>query len=161
MESPVPTLAELTDSYVNGAAQLRAAVAGMSTEQIEARPIAGKWSTLEVVAHLADFEPIIAERMKRTIALTKPLILGADENEFAKFLAYDKRILSEELDLIDAVRRQMARVLRNIPDATLQKTCVHSERGLLNLQQLLTTAIGHVTHHLAFIVEKKKSLGIA
>lgn len=157
----MPTLAELTDSYVAGAAQLRAAVAGMTPEQIVARPVAGKWSTLEVVTHIADFEPILAERMKRTIALHKPLILAADENEFAKFLAYDKRVLAEELDLIDAVRKQTARVLRNVPEATLQKTCVHSEKGLISLQQLLTTAIGHVTHHLAFIVEKKKALGIA
>ena len=46
---------------------LREAVAGLSTEQVRARPVPGKWSTLEVVCHLADFEPIYADRMKLVV----------------------------------------------------------------------------------------------
>ena len=45
------SVAQLIDQYAAGPAQLRQAVAGMSREQILARPIAGKWSTLELVAH--------------------------------------------------------------------------------------------------------------
>ena len=37
-------LAELTDAYVAGPAQLRAAVTGMTREQLLARPIPGKWN---------------------------------------------------------------------------------------------------------------------
>ena len=58
-------LAELADVYLAGAAQLRAAVAGMTREQLIARPIPGTWSTLEVVAHIADFEPISTDRIRR------------------------------------------------------------------------------------------------
>ena len=50
---------ELADQYLAGAAQLRAAVAGMTREQLVARPVAGKWSTLEVVCHVSDFDPIL------------------------------------------------------------------------------------------------------
>ena len=63
---------QLIDSYLAGARTLRQAVAGMSREQLRARPIPGKWSTLEVVCHLADFEPVFADRMKRVIALDRP-----------------------------------------------------------------------------------------
>ena len=64
--------------YLAGAGLLRKAVAGMTREQLLARPIAGKWSTQEVVCHLADFEPIYADRMKRVIAEDGPRILSGD-----------------------------------------------------------------------------------
>ena len=59
------TLPAMIDAYLAGPAALRAAVRGMSREQLTARPVAGKWSTLEVACHLADFDPILADRMKR------------------------------------------------------------------------------------------------
>ncbi|MEI8372264.1 MAG: DinB family protein [Planctomycetota bacterium] len=55
----------LIDSYLDGPQLLRKAVAGMSQEQLVARPIPGKWSTLEVVCHLADFEIVCGDRIKR------------------------------------------------------------------------------------------------
>jgi len=44
----------LIDEYLAGPQLLRQAIAGMSREQLLARPIPGKWSTLEVICHLAD-----------------------------------------------------------------------------------------------------------
>src|SRR3954465_8630857 len=94
-------LAPLIDNYLAGVDLLRQAVAGMSREQLVARPVPGKWSTLEVVCHLADFDPILADRMKRVIALDRPQLLGADEKRFAAALAYDKRDLEEELAVLE------------------------------------------------------------
>ena len=54
----------LIDSYLDGPQLLRKAVAGMSQEQLVARPIPGKWSTLEVVCHLADFEIVCGDRIE-------------------------------------------------------------------------------------------------
>ena len=59
----------LIEEYLAGPGVLRRAVAGMTRDQLLARPIAGKWSSQEVVYHLADYEPIYADRMKRVIAL--------------------------------------------------------------------------------------------
>ncbi|HSQ55470.1 MAG TPA: DinB family protein, partial [Gemmata sp.] len=53
----MPTPIELADQLLAGPAELRKAVAGMNREQLIARPIAGRWSTLEVVCHIADFDP--------------------------------------------------------------------------------------------------------
>src|SRR5438552_3495260 len=101
-------LTALIDAYLAGPATLRQAVAGMSREQLLARPIPGKWSTLEVVCHLADFDPILADRMKRIIALDSPPLAGADENRFAATLAYHQRDLEEELAILAHTRSQMA-----------------------------------------------------
>src|SRR5881409_2311711 len=106
------SMAQLIDSYLDGPRTLRQAVAGMTREQLLARPVAGKWSTLEVVCHLADFDPILADRMKRVIALDRPSLVGADENRFASTLAYHSRDVAEELAIITATRSQLAKILR-------------------------------------------------
>src|SRR5438874_3846804 len=44
------------EEYLAGPAALRTVVQDMTHEQLIARPVAGKWSTLEVVCHLVDSE---------------------------------------------------------------------------------------------------------
>ena len=88
-----------------------------------ARPVAGRWSTLEVVAHLADFDPVLIERMKRIISHgDTPLLLAADENLFLKTLAYHDRDMEEELTLIESGRKQMARIIRTLKPEQLELT---------------------------------------
>ena len=156
----MPSLNELIEQYLEGPKTVRKACAGMSAEQVRARPIAGKWSTLEVVAHIADFDPILADRMKRVIAEEKPTLLGADENKFAASLAYGDRDLEEELTIIEKTRSQMARILRKLPAEALSRVGVHSEKGPRTLEQLLTITINHIPHHVKFIDEKRAALGI-
>ena len=153
-------LHQLIEEYLAGPKMVRAAVAGMSRQQILARPIAGKMSTLEVVAHLTDFEPVYADRMKRVIAEDKPTLIGADENRFKDALQYHERDLEEELSIIDKTRSQFARILRKLPESALQRVGNHAERVPLTLEQLLTTIINHIPHHVKFIHEKRQALGL-
>lgn len=154
-------LAPLLDSYLAGVATLRQAVAGLTREHLLARPLAGKWSTLEVVCHLADFDPILADRMKRVLAEDRPQLLGADENRFAAALAYHDRDLEEELAVIAQTRAQMARILRTQKEDVLRRVGVHNERGELTLERLIATANNHIPHHVKFIREKRQALGLS
>jgi uncharacterized damage-inducible protein DinB len=154
------SMAALLDAYLAGPRQLRQAVGGLSREQLLARPVAGKWSTLEVVCHIVDFDPIYADRMKRVIALDRPTLLGADETCFAARLAYHQRDVEEEIAILELTRAQMARILRTLPDEALQRVGIHDERGELTLERLLNSITNHVTHHLAFVAEKRKALGL-
>jgi uncharacterized damage-inducible protein DinB len=155
------SLTQLLADYIDGPRQLRAAVQGLNREQLLARPIAGQWSTLEVVCHLADFEPIFAERMKRILAEEQPLLRGADENCFAAALVYHERNLEEELAIVENTRAQMARILRTLPLEALQRVGIHSERGPLTLEQILSGAIRHIPHHVQFIRGKRQALGLS
>ncbi|MBA4186978.1 MAG: hypothetical protein C0467_03070 [Planctomycetaceae bacterium] len=156
------TPTELADQYLAGSAAIRKAVASMTREQLLARPVAGKWSTLEVVAHLADFDPVLIDRMKRILAYGSdvPLLLVADENLFAKELAYSERDLEEELAVIESSRKQMARIIRGLRPEQLQLTGCHNKRGIITLEKVIQMATNHITHHLPFIAEKRKALGI-
>ncbi|HXD85027.1 MAG TPA: DinB family protein [Urbifossiella sp.] len=152
---------KLIDAYLQGAVDLRAVTAGMTREQQIARPIAGRWSTLEVLCHLADFEAVMAERMKRIIALPHALLLAADENDFLKELRYHDRDAEDELALIVATRKQMSHILRGLALERFQRTGVHSVKGLVTLEAAVQGAINHVNHHLPFVHEKRKALGLS
>lgn len=149
---------ELIEQYAAGPGILRAAVAGMRAEQFDARPISGKWSTREVICHVADFEPIYADRMKRVIAEDEPTLFGGDPNVFAARLAYAKRDVEEELLLIETVRRQMVRILRTLSPEQFRRCGIHSECGPLALETLLQRIASHIPHHVRFIDEKQAAL---
>lgn len=147
-------------SYLEGVDLLKSAVAGMFPEHLVAHPVPGKWSTMEVVCHLADFEPIFAERMKRIIAMERPLMLGSDHEVYVSQLAYAERDLAEELVVVEAVRKQMARILRALPAEAMKRQGVHADRGLITLENVLASAINHIPHHVGFIQEKRRALGL-
>lgn len=133
----------------------------MTPEQLMARPVAGKWSTLEVVAHISDFEPILADRIKRSIALDEPSLLAADENEFVKSLDYHGRDLEEELRLIEATRAQLGRILAGMPDSVLARRGIHSVKGPKTVEELVRGTTGHLAAHLPHINEKRLALGLS
>ena len=150
----------LIEQYLSGPAQLRKAVAGMTRDQLAARPVAGKWSTLEVICHIADFEPVYADRMKRVIAEEGPLLLSGDPDLFQARLAYANRDVDEELNLIQVVRSQLSRILKTLPDADFARTGKHSVDGPIALSVLLERITKHIPHHVTFIEEKRKALGL-
>ncbi|MBX3438055.1 MAG: DinB family protein [Planctomycetaceae bacterium] len=149
---------QLIDAYLAGPALLRQAVAGMSNEELDAAPIPGKWSTRQVVCHIADFEPVYADRITRVIAEDRPTFFGGDPDLFAARLAYSARDIVEELVLVDAVRRHVGRILRTLPVEAFERVGIHSEDGPLTLGTLLQRITNHIPHHVRFIQEKRSSL---
>ena len=158
MARPFPP--QQIDAFLDGVTLLRRVVADLTPEQLKARPLPGRWSTLEVVCHLVDSDQAWCHRMKRVIAEERPLLIGYDESRFTAALAYHQADWEEELALMDGMRRQMARILRGIPEAAWSRTCVHNERGLITLEQMLQDEVEHVPHHIRHVVEKRKAMGL-
>ena len=148
------TLDQLLQQYEQGSELLRAAVSRAQENQYGLHPVPGKWSIRQVVCHLADFEPIYADRMKRVLVEDNPTMFGGDPDVFASGLHYEIRDVREELDLIALVRKQMARILRQTDVEDFQKTGVHSESGPLTLETLLERITNHIPHHVKFINDK-------
>ena len=154
------TLPELIDNYLGGITTLRQAVAGMSRQQLLARPVAGKWSTLECVCHLTDFEPIYADRMKRVIAEERPP------------LSVPTRIV-----LQPSWPTTNATWKKNSPSWSIHggrwpESCAPCNRQPWlasastmkldpTLEKLLNGAINHINHHVKFIKEKRHNLRVA
>ena len=152
---------ELIAAYEQGIDNLRSAVAGLTLEQVIARPVPGKWSTVECVGHLADSEIFFTDRIVRTIAMDRPLLMSADEALYIARLDYQSFDLGEQLALFAALRRHAVRILRAQPPDAWRRTAVHSGSGLLTLRQLVLQSVRHLRHHLPFIAEKRAALGQA
>jgi hypothetical protein len=149
---------DLLAMYLKDIADLRAAVSGMTPDEVLSRPIAGKWSTLELVAHVADCEVFFTDRIVRTLAMDKPLLCSADENRYIARLNYGALDLAEELDLFTALRRHVGRILRQQPEEAWKRPGIHSQSGLVTVRQLVQQASRHVRHHLPFVAEKRRAL---
>jgi uncharacterized damage-inducible protein DinB len=149
---------QIIDAYLSGSDSLTQAIAGLTSDQLRVRPIPGKWSTLEVLCHLADTEQLFAERMKRVIAEDRPPLLATEPDDWVATLAYHDRDAAEEIALIKTTRQQMARILRTQPDAAWQRIGLHNKAGEQTLEQLLRKAVDHLAHHLEFIKAKRQAL---
>jgi hypothetical protein len=149
----------LIDQYEADTLKLRQATQGMTREQAAAYPVPGKWSTIECVAHIADFEPIFASRMMLIISHDRPLLTAADENMFFATLDYTHRDLEEELQVFESTRKKLTRILRGINKETANRVGIHTFKGLVSMEATLSTAVHHMPHHLKFIEEKRKALG--
>jgi hypothetical protein len=150
----------LIDAYRNGSEDLRAAVAGISKEELVSRPIPGKWSVLEVVCHLADTEANIAHRLKRVLAEDRPEFERVQPDGMLAALAYHSREVNEELAMIDLTRRQIARILQGLPVDARGRVGVIKERGPRTVTEMINGAVEHLKHHLKFIIEKRHALGL-
>ncbi len=150
---------DLIEQYVAGAAKLRRAVAGLTQEDIRARPGPGAWSILEVVVHLADSDAISIDRMKRILTEDNPPLLYADETAYVERLHTQEQDLEDALQLFEVGRRQWARVLRRLPDEAFLREGTHNRRGKMTLGDLVASYIKHVDDHLEFVAGKRANLG--
>jgi uncharacterized damage-inducible protein DinB len=152
--------AELIERYRDGARLLRESVAGLSPEQLLSYPVPGKMSAQEVVCHVADCEQYCADRVKRTITMDHPLLMGADGWLYPEALGYADRDIELDLALVEATRAQMAADLERLEPEAWERVAVHSETGLVTTRQLLYHAIRHLEGHVETIHEKRRALGV-
>jgi len=150
----------LIDEYVASGARLRQAVAGLSPQDVTARPGPGKWSILELVVHLADSDAIAIDRMKRVLTEENPPLLYADEDAYVERLFSHEQSLEDALVLIEVGRRQFARTLRKLPDQAFERVGTHNRRGPVTVAGLIKGYIDHVEHHLKFLYDKRARLGM-
>lgn len=87
-----------------------------------------------------------------------PAMLNLDPDTFASELVYDQRDVEEELQLIEATRRHIGRILKSLGSGPFQRTGQHSTDGRLTLEDLLQRITNHIPHHIAFIEEKRAAL---
>jgi hypothetical protein len=151
--------AELIAAYRRGTAVLREALAGLDAAALRARPIPGKLSALEVACHIVDSDQFMCDRLKRTMATERPLLMGVESIDYTSALRYHERDLELDLRLLEVQREQMAADLDRLSDADWARTAVHSERGTQALRDIMEHTVDHLEDHVASIYEKRRALG--
>jgi len=118
----------------------------------------GKWSIQQLIIHLADADAAFMDRMRRLIAEDEPVLMAWDQDKFAQRLFYDEQSVEDAIAIIELGRRQMGRILRKLAPDGLARAGRHSERGRQTLSDVLINTVGHVEHHMPFLLEKCRKL---
>jgi uncharacterized damage-inducible protein DinB len=149
----------LIDRYAAGADVPAKAIASLEKGDLLAFPIPGTWSIQQIILHLMDSDLIASDRMKRVAAEDRPTLVGYNETAFAQRLGYEHVSAQAAAELFRLNRQMTAEILRRLPDEAFQRKGLHTERGEVTLEQLLTTYTDHLDHHMKFVREKRKLLG--
>ena len=156
MPSPV---AAIVERYFAGAEVPLAAIEGLSAAELTARPIPGTWSIAEIVVHLADSDLTGSDRMKRVIAMERPLLLAFDESSFAARLAYNEQDVRAAAELFRLNRRLTTAILQRLPTEAFARQGVHTEVGLVSLSELVEKFSQHLDGHMIHLRHKRTLLG--
>jgi hypothetical protein len=143
---------KLIAQYDDGYRVVSEALAGVTDEQLDARPEPGKWSARELVHHLADSEMTAATRLRLLVAIDNPQILGYDQDQFARKLYYDRPIAAS-LDAFKAARRATVEILERMTDADWARAAgTHTEHGPFTAERWLELTSAHAHAHAAQIL---------
>lgn len=107
----------------------------------------GRFSPREVVAHMADWEPIMRARMEQALQSPGSTVEIWDEGELAIKNGYASSDIKQQLATYTGERRKTAEFLRGLPADAWEKFVVHPERGLMTVYDQATMMIGHDMYH--------------
>lgn len=109
---------------------------------------ADRFSLLEMVCHLADFEDVVLDRMraaKKTDGVTVP---DWDEGAQAQAKKYAARDLHRELEVFASRRRDTVTFLEELSDEEADRAFTKEGLGRMTIREYLAVVSGHDLVHL-------------
>jgi len=147
------------EQFAAGAGVPGQAIAGLTKDDLNARPIPGTWSIQQIIIHLMDSDLIGTDRMKRIAAEENPTLIGYNETAFANKLFPERLDPVLACEVFEKNRLLTAEILRALRDEAFERTGTHSEDGAVSLGVMIKKYIEHLDHHMTFIRKKRELLG--
>lgn len=138
---------DLIEAYARGPQELRTALARVPKEALQWRPGPGKWSAHEVIVHCADSETNAALRLRYLLAEKEPLIVGYDQDEWARLFDYHAQPIEESLAVAAAARDRTVPLLRRMSETDWAKEGRHTESGRYTAEDWLRIYAAHLAGH--------------
>lgn len=107
-----------------------------------------RFTPREVLAHLADWEPIMLSRMQTAYADPGASIEAFDEGQMAEDNGYRASSPDEQMRLFAAHRAETIEWLRALPREAWSLHFLHPERGLQTIEDQANLLVGHDVYHL-------------
>ena len=126
---------------------------GLTEEEADRRPDPDRFTIREVMAHLADWEPVFLERLTRMRTEDHPTLPGYDEGQWAVDHGYAQTNWREQAGLFAARRRDLAAFLRICASQEWGRTADRPEIGVLTVEALALLIPLHDTYHLSQIAQ--------
>jgi uncharacterized damage-inducible protein DinB len=140
-------------------AKVRAAIEGLTDEQLDTPYRPEGWTLRQTVHHIADSHINSLCRFK--LALTEdetPTIRPYYEDRWAE-LADSKLPVDISIAIIDGVHARWAELLRNMTDTDYEREFKHPETGNWTLEKVLGLYAWHSRHHTAHITSTRERNG--
>lgn len=131
------------------AGRLRRYLRDTPTEVLPRHPGPGRWSAVEIIAHLADIEIVIGWRFRLILAHDGVAVQAFDQDEWVRNLRYQDTDPAESVDQFEPARNANLQLLRRVDASRLENYGVHPERGRETVAQLIRLCAGHDLNHLA------------
>lgn len=112
-----------------------------------------RFTPREVVAHLADWEPIFLSRMQTAINSPGSTIISLDEGELAKKHNYAGQSVEECLSRFRRARMDTVAWLQGLSGEQFRRTVAHPERGTMSVDDIIGYLYGHDAYHVEQLVE--------
>lgn len=153
------TREQLLCQLADMAANLRAAVANLSSAQLDAPYRPGGWTVRQVVHHLADAAMNWYVRTKLAVTEDDPPVKTYEEARWAEL--HDARTgpIETSLVLLEGLHRRWVDLFRSFSEPQWKRSMIHPERGSLALDTVLAMLAWHGRHHTAQIMELRKRSG--
>jgi hypothetical protein len=160
-----PSTPELIEVFAAGPTRLRRAIAGLSEDELRARPRGPEtWSIQEIVVHTADSELQGTYRIKKTLAEPAALWPVYDQARWTsrfRYQALGRSARDDAFSLLELLRRQTLALFQEATDEDWARHGVHPELGQLTLRNLLELYAEHIELHIGQILDIRVRLGNA
>lgn len=137
----------MIEKYARGVERLRGALAAVPTEALQWRPAPGRWSAHEVAVHCADSETNAALRIRYLLAEKDPLIVGYDQEAWARLFDYHSQPIEDALAATAAARGRTVPLLRRMSESDWLKEGKHTESGRYTAEDWLRIYAAHLEGH--------------
>jgi uncharacterized damage-inducible protein DinB len=131
--------------------RLRAAVQGLSPQQLDTPYRPGGWTVRQVVHHVPDSHLNAYTRFKLALTEDEPTIKPYDEARWAELADVRTAALEVSFALLEALHQRWVLLLRSLRPEDFRRTLRHPQRGVMTLEQTLCYYAWHGRHHVAHI----------
>jgi hypothetical protein len=139
---------------------LEVAIQNMDEAQLETPYRDGGWTVKQLVHHVADSHINAYIRFKLGLTEDNPTIKPYEENDWVKLEDVKEEPINVSITLLHALHRRWVSMLKNLDDATWQRTVFHPEQKKnISLWELLGIYSWHGKHHVAHITTLKEVKG--
>jgi uncharacterized damage-inducible protein DinB len=149
----------LIEEIAQAPARLRAAVSGLSPEQLDTPYREGGWTVRQVVHHLADSHLNSYARFRLALTEDEPSIKTYHEDKWAEL--YDARTAPIELSLslLESLHERWILLLKSLTAKDWDRTFRHPDLGAVPLGKNVGLYAWHGKHHVAHITSLRESKG--
>ncbi|HEV8581306.1 MAG TPA: bacillithiol transferase BstA [Thermoanaerobaculia bacterium] len=150
---------ELIDQIAEAPARLRAAVEGLTPEQLDTPYRPGGWTVRQLAHHVPDSHLNAYVRFKLALTEAEPAIKPYEEALWAELPDTRDVPVEVSLALLENLHRRWVALLRSLSAADFERTLRHPDHGVLNLNQLLGMYAWHGRHHVAHVTALRERMG--